>query len=509
MAITRPYGHTAALQPFIVREPSRAYQLLVRLARRAPWWSLSVALHLAVVVVFWQIPYRELPTGGVPTGIVVQLTDAQRYLELAQPELPPPPEPTEQDVPTAPEAPLPLVELSYEDVEPEIEVEPIPLVAEPLAELALSPAIELPSATPVFEIEPQLAEAHEIYGARTGSARAQTLGGRAGTTHRAESAVRAGLRWLARAQGPDGSWSCRRWGGSADHDVGITGLALLAFLGAGYTQDKGPFRPTVRRALAWLRAHQKPNGAFRWRTFYEQGIAATAASEAYALSRSPPLGRMAQRAVDYIVAVQPEHGGFRYGGAVPRGEGDLSVTAWQIMALKSAAAAGLDVPPEAFARSRQLLAATGRGEGTSAYLVAAAEPSIGPTAIGMLCRIFLDGDKEEIRAAAAHLLDHVKNDGKPGKDRHRLVGDLYFTYYATTAMHQVGGEPWAEWNRLFRDTLVEAQTTALRDAKGRYLHGSWDPAAHAWGRRGGRVYTTAMALLSLEAYYRFLPVHQR
>ena len=509
MAITRPYGHTAALQPYIVREPSRAYQLAVRLARRAPWWSLSVALHLAVVVVFWQIPYRALPIEGVPMGIVVQLTDAQRYLELAAPELPPPPEPTDQDVPTAPEAPLPVVELSYAEVEPELEVDPIPPVAEPLAELALSPGIDLPSATPVFEIEPQLAEAHEIYGARTGSARAQAVGGRAGTTPRAESAVRAGLRWLARAQEPDGSWSCRRWGGSADHDVGVSGLALLAFLGAGYTQDKGPFRPTVRRALAWLRAHQKPDGAFRWRTFYEQGIAATAASEAYALSGSPPLGRMAQRAVDYIVAVQPEHGGFRYGGAVPRGEGDLSVTAWQIMALKSAAAAGLAVPPEAFERSRQLLAATWRGEGRSAYLVGTAEPSIGPTAIGMLCRVFVGGDALDIASAAAALLDDVRNGGGPGKGRNRLVGDLYFTYYATTAMHQVGGEPWAEWNRVFRDALVEAQATALRDDKGRYVHGSWDPAAHAWGPRGGRVYTTAMALLSLEAYYRFLPVYQR
>ncbi len=507
MAITRPYGHTAAIQPYIVKEPSRAYQLVVRLARRAPWWSLSLALHLAAIVTVWRVPYRALPTERVPLALVVELTDAQRFLELADPEPLPPAEPTEADVPTAPSEPVAVVELSYGEVEPA--VEPVPVVADPLVALAPPPGLEPPVPTPVFALEPPVARAREFYSPRSASGRARSVGGRSGTSRRAEGAVRAGLLWLVRAQESDGSWSCRRWGGSGDHDLGVTGLALLAFLGAGYTQDKGPFRPTVRRALAWLRARQQADGAFRWRTFYEHGIAATAVSEAYALTASPQVGRMAQQAVACICKLQPEHGGFRYGGAVPRAEGDLSVTAWQIMALRSALAAGLDVPPEAIERSRALLAATWRGDGRSAYLVGKPEPAPGPTAVGMLCRIFLAGDDLEICSAAARLLERVRQDGGPGKGRNTLVGDLYFTYYATTAMHQLGGEPWAEWNRLFRDPLVEAQVTASRDPRGRYVHGSYAPAAHAWGRRGGRVYTTAMALLSLEAYYRFLPVYRR
>ncbi|MFW6108288.1 MAG: prenyltransferase/squalene oxidase repeat-containing protein [bacterium] len=507
MAITRPLGHTAAIRPYFVQEPSPAYQLLVRLARRAPWWSLSLAVHLAAVVTVWQVPYRPRPPESVPVGLVVELTDGQRYVELAEPAPPPPAEPTEADVPTAPEEPLPLVELSYD--EPEPEVEPVPMVADPLEALAPPPMVAPPAATPVFELEPPFAQAREIYGARSRRGRAQAVGGRGGTTPRAEGAVQAGLRWLARAQEPDGSWSCRRWGGSGSHGVGVTGLALLAFLGAGYTQEKGPFRATIRRGLAWLHAGQRPNGQFPWRTFYEQGIATLAVTEAHALTASPQLRRMAQQAVDYLCETQPEHGGVRYGGPVPRQEGDLSVTAWQIMALKSASAAGLDVPPQAFDRARAFLDAVDRGEGRSAYLVGKAEPAAGPTAIGMLCRLFLGGDEETVRAAAAWLLDHVQSDGAPGQGRGRLVGDLYFTYYATTALFQVGGEPWAAWNALFREPLVETQVTTVRGRRRRSLHGSWEPAAHAWGRRGGRVYTTAMALLSLEAYYRFLPVYHR
>ena len=499
--------HTAALQPYILREPTRLYRWLVGVARRAPWWSLSIVVHCAVVVSLWQLPYRIVSLAATPMPVAVNLIDAQRYLEQAQAEPLAPQEPETDEVIPDPDPPMPMIEVSYADLEPGIDVPPEPPVFDLSLELNGAPSVEPPVPTPVLLVE-LTAEAREFYAPRSVAGKAKAIGGRAGTTPRAESSVRAGLTWLARAQEPDGSWSCRRWGGSGAHDVGVTGLALLAFLGAGYTQERGPFRPTVRRALAWLRASQKPNGQFPWRSFYEQGIAAMAVTEAYALTASPQVARMAQRAIDYICGLQPDHGGFRYGGAVPRDEGDLSVTAWQLMALKSALSAGLDVPPEALEHGRQFLAATYRGDGRSAYLVGKKESAPGPTAIGLLCRVFLDGDDAEIRPAVAFLLDHVRGHGV-GTGRDRLVGDLYFTYYATTAMFQIGGEAWAEWNRLFRVALVDAQARTYRDAKGRYLHGSWAPGAHQWGQRGGRVYTTAMALLSLEAYYRFLPVYRR
>ncbi|MFC1805993.1 prenyltransferase/squalene oxidase repeat-containing protein, partial [Planctomycetota bacterium] len=328
--------------------------------------------------------------------------------------------------------------------------------------------------------------------------------------------AKRGLIWLARAQEPDGSWDAKRWDGAQPYRVGSTGLALLAFLGAGYTHRRGPFKETVRRGLGWLAARQRPDGSFPWQTFYEQGIATMAVSEAYQMTRYPTLGRVAQRAADYIFAVQPDHGGFRYTGPVARGEGDMSVTGWQIMALKSARSAGLRVPQTAFDRSHTFLAGAWRGYGASAYLVSKqGKGSLAVSAIGMACRIFLDPDRyeEEIRETAQLLLDADLTDGKavPGGASKQLVRDLYYTYYSSLAMFQYGsgGEAWRVWDSMFRAPLANEQIQTVRDARGRHIRGSWDPASHRWGKAGGRVYTTAMALLSIEVPYRFLPIYKR
>ena len=89
--------------------------------------------------------------------------------------------------------------------------------------------------------------------------------------------------------------------------MGGTGLAVMAFLGAGFTHTKGRYKTTVAKGLQWLAAKQKPSGAFPYATFYEQGIATIAVCEAYALTRSPKVGRMAQKAIDHIVKLQPDH----------------------------------------------------------------------------------------------------------------------------------------------------------------------------------------------------------
>ena len=86
----------------------------------------------------------------------------------------------------------------------------------------------------------------------------------------------------------------------------------------------------------------------------------------------------------------------------------------------------------------------------------------------------------------------------------QLVRDLYYTYYSSLAMYQVGGEYWRAWKRMYRDPVIDAQVHRKLDARGRYIRGSWDPAKHQWSNRGGRVYATAMGVLCLEAPYRFL-----
>ena len=490
------------------QEPGWLAELLAQQARRAPWWAISALVHIIALLLMWQWPYRPVREEVQNRPIEVSLAEERpdELFEAPEPfeELPPEEElevPIEDIPPTAHRP-------SLKPPGPDFD---LPAIDDPVTDDRRPiPSIDPPAATPVLTVrDSSRSHRRGIYSGRNSTGRANAIGGDGGTTYRAESAVDAGLLWLAKAQERDGRWNCKKWGGG-DHDAGMTGLALLAFLGAGYTHLKGRYRATVLRGLRWLQADQKPDGRFGFRTFYEQGIAAMAVCEAYALTRSPKLGRMAQRAVGHICRVQPSHGGFRYKGPAPKGEGDLSVTGWQIMAIKSAIASGLDVPGHTVDRTRTFLRNSWRGYGKSCYIVGNKGPG-GPAvwAIGMLGRQFIGGDYDtDIRQCADALLAHARSkDGGVGKGRGKLVGDLYYTYYSVLAMYQRGGDDWTQWNKLFRYRLVKAQTHALY-SKGRYVRGSWNPANHVWGSRGGRVYSTAMAILSLEVYYRFLPVYR-
>jgi len=498
------------LDQYVVTESPLREWLMGQL-RRAPWWIISLLVHVLVLLILWRWPYRAMADLESFEPIEVDLIAEQQIEEIEEEELELPDieedlEVPIEDIPISPEPP------TLDDPGPDLDLPPedelIKDVERPV------PSIDPPSATPVFAVEGTTNRLNRgIYSGRTSKGRAAARGGRGGTNTRAESAVMAGLKWLAKAQERDGSWNSKRWGGRSDYSVGMTGLALLCFLGAGYTDQKGPFKTTVRRALTWLKANQKPDGRFPYQTFYEMGIAAMAVSEAYGLTRNPALGRMAQNAIDFICKEQPDHGGYVYGGKCPKATGDTSVTGWQIMAIKSGMCAELNVPDHAVERSRIFLKNAFRQYGQSAYRVGRKEPgSLAITSIALLCRIFLGGQEyeDEIRMSAQFLLSKELKDGRalPGGATKTLVKNLYYTYYSALSMFQIGGEIWANWNKMFRDPLVKAQVHKQMEG-GRYVRGSWDPAKHQYGKHGGRVYTTTMAILSLEVYYRFLPVYKR
>ena len=494
-------------------KPSWWHEFLSEQVRRAPWWTISFLVHVIALLIMYVWPYGVSATEMAITTIPVNLVE-----EIPEEMLEQEPEPLEQekieedfdvpieDIPISPEPP------SKDDPGPDLDMDPVDDMVKDVERPV--PSIDPPSNTPVFAVDaPTKGLTRGIYSGRNSAGRGNAIGGRGGSTRHAESAVMAGLIWLAKAQEADGRWDCKRWDGGGPHDVGMTGLALLAFLGAGYTQTKGRFKTTVGNGLNWLKANQKANGSFGWTTFYEQGIATMAVSEAYGLTQSPQVGRMAQKAIDFIISAQPEHGGFRYGGSVDKENGDMSVTGWQVMAIKSGICAELKVPNEAVERSRVFLKNTARDYGGSSYIVSSAGATPAMSAIGMLCRQFLGGDYDaEIRACADYLRQHeMKNPSGPGTGKDHLVGDLYYTYYSCLAMFQMGSnsEYWAEWNKRFRDPLVKCQISQQFDDRGRFVRGSWEPKNHQWGSRGGRVYVTAMALLSLEVYYRFLPVYKK
>ena len=119
------------------------------------------------------------------------------------------------------------------------------------------------------------------------------------------------------------------------------------------------------------------------------------------------------------------------------------------------------------------------------------------TAEAILCRMYLGWRKDDPRMKSA--IAWLVNEHLPSsKDK-----NLYYWYYGTQVMHHYGGEPWEKWNQRVRTLLIESQT-----GRGRYP-GSWSPDEFEWGKKGGRIYTTAMAVCTLEVYYRHLPLFKQ
>ncbi len=381
----------------------------------------------------------------------------------------------------------------------------------------------------------KLAIADQLVGRPTDAFRHRNLSDRAkiiqahGGTEGTEKAVEMGLDFFARMQFPDGHWSLHELPpgveyddpalGQMQSDSAATALALLAYLGAGYTHLDDKHREIVDRGIDWLVEHQRPDGdlfstsggtGYTW--LYSHGIAAMALCEAYGMTQDPKLREPARLAVEFIVNSQhPTYGGWRY---KPGLETDTSVSGWPVMALKSAQMAGLDVPVDAFRKVGGWLdrasAPTRRGLYVyNPYAAATAQqrrgrsPSLAMTAEAMLMRMYLGrgGSDSGLTAGADYLKANLPTPG--AKDR--PARDCYYWYYATQAMFHMRGEYWTARNDRLRPLAEGRQGT-----KG-WAAGSWHPGkptVDRWGHAGGRHYVTAMHLLVLEVYYRYLPLFQ-
>jgi hypothetical protein len=347
---------------------------------------------------------------------------------------------------------------------------------------------------------------------RKATARAELVKQEGGTSV-TEAAVARGLKWLARHQNDDGSWSLHNFhqAGTCDgrcghrgfnSDVSGTALALLPFLGAGQTHLNGEYTEEVHRGVRWLVMHQKSNGdlpsGFANSHMYAHGQGAIALCEAYALTHDDWLKEPAQKAVDFIVRAQHSAGGWRY---KPNQAGDTSVVGWQLMALRSAQMAYLKVPPEAFDKARAFLDSVqdqkSDSEGGRYSYMPGQRATPTMTAEGLLCRQYSGWphDHPGLRSGVDYLLEeHLpKQDGKL---------NMYYVYYATQVMHHMGGDAWNHWNYQVRDVLVDLQETSG------HMAGSWRPRG-GHDDAGGRLYMTALAVCTLEVYYRHLPLYRQ
>ena len=313
-----------------------------------------------------------------------------------------------------------------------------------------------------------------------------------GGTAECDAAVVRGLHWLKSTQSQDGSWN----GGPA-----ATGLALLAYLGHCETPRSAEFGESCLRAIANLvNLGMKTHGQLSSHPGshdapYEHGIATYALAEATTFCKQlqinvPNLPEVTQKAGQFIIDNQHPSGGWDY-GYIESGNrgGDLSISAWQIQALKACKHTGLDF------RNLQKCAAS-----ASAYVekLAAASGAFGYsnagdgggrlTGAGMLClQIWDKGSRSATRNGGRYIDQNIK------LDYNSASGDLYCHYYNVQAMLNRGGQPWQRYNAMFREQLLRNQNP----------DGSFK--SPGGGPRKDAHFSTCLASLMLEVYYRFLP----
>jgi|GEM_PF-1549877 len=378
------------------------------------------------------------------------------------------------------------------------------------------------------------------------AANQERVRGQGGVSTAGQNAMDAGLQWLVAHQFPDGGWDfrlnytdpnnprnktpcpglCSAVGPHPSRNA-ATGLALLAFFGAGHTHmSEGPYQSTIFRGLTFLKYHAKFDdegrrdyraGTENEKGMYTQGIAVMALCEVYGMTKDPSIRDDAQRGLDFITWAQNrQNGGWRYRPYVDSTETDTTVTVWQHMALKSGQMAGLDVSERSLMSINYFLdRVVVSGSGGSMYAYMAGDAVSGPesfhvnsrrstTAMGLLMRLYLGWKPgmDPMDRGITHLDEWGPSFLWTQNSEYRGAKScLYYDYYATLALHHYGSSAWSRFYPQIYDYLI------LHQAKTGHESGSWFfPDYH--GDQGGRLLNTCLAIMILEVPYRYLPLYR-
>lgn len=464
------------------------WMFLRGLVRSSPAWLTSMLLHFVVLLAL-ALLLVPLPQPQIISDLIANSLDenAEVIEELATDEI--------KDV-ELDNTPTDLTQQVYtEKVSQQLEV------ANNLDTSAAAVQMEMSDFSDIHALKTDLLKSVGATGGsdlsgRGNPAAKQRMVVQGGGNAASETAVSLALAWLVKQQLPDGGWDFSSPGSSGTLKTarnGATGMAILPFLGAGQTQKEGKYKQNVYGGLAYLMQHEKQNGSLiDSGSMYSHGIASICLAEAYAMTQERQLHAPAQAALNFIMSAQDKvGGGWRYS---PGQAGDTSVVGWQLMALKSGHMGYMAINPQTIKGAEHFLNSVQSNSGANYGYT---NPGAGKatSAVGLLCRMYLGWKKDN-----AGLEKGVQFLGKNGPDK----GNMYYNYYATQVMHHWEGEPWKKWNEVMRDQLVNSQEKN-GPHKGSWLFQGGDHGAE----RGGRLYCTAMACMTLEVYYRHLPIYRK
>ncbi len=337
---------------------------------------------------------------------------------------------------------------------------------------------------------------------RLGSGRGNAMKVNGGKT-KSEQAVLRGLEWLRKVQNGDGSWGEK-------NKAAMTGFALLCFLGHGETNDSQDYGLTVGKAVQWIidngtkfQGRLSMENAFTQPGVYEHAICTYALGEYYTMTKDERVTELLKQAVGFVVQGQGPAGGWMYG--YDKTANDLSVSGWQIQALKAAHLTGLNLPGVDGALDKAMDAIDKVWKGSEGYGYRGPENKYSLTGVGILCRLFWKGEPGAVRKSMDWVLEQTEKDDKQKPLKYKSDKcDLYAWYYHTQASLMFGGAAWQKWNRWFQDELCDVQNP----------DGSWpapggkSPGPATEESMTGQVYRSTLCILMLEVFYRYMPTNR-
>jgi hypothetical protein len=467
------------------------------LLKSTPAWAISMLVHI-VALLGMALIVNPPPEKEKPRLITSTAPEVEENFEEFNDDLP------ENDVqanadPVADVAVVPDVAVvaDVQVVSTAADIEAAPLAVE-LTDFGAETA---PAADMLSSIGAAGGTAGGLGGRKNAAQLAATSGGGKDT----EEAVDRALKWFIAHQCPDGGWdfdlkACPSCQGQCSHPgkypdrSGATAMALLPFLGRGFTHRDGPYKKQLEAGIGYLANLAASRRGIVYQkgshSLYVQGLAGIALSECYAMTQDNRLLAPAQLALNHIMEAQdPVGGGWRY---TPKQAGDTSAVGWQLMALKSGNMAYLQVNPLTIKKAVAFLDAVQEDDGAS-YGYTGPGRGAATTAVGLLCRMYLGWKKDH--PALQRGCERMAKSG-PTKD-------LYYSYYGTQIMHHMEGDMWRSWNARMKEMLLKTQSTKGHEA------GSWyEGVEGGHADYGGRIYCTSLATMMLEVYYRHLPIYK-
>ena len=318
------------------------------------------------------------------------------------------------------------------------------------------------------------------------------------------SAIKAGLTYLAVQQNDDGSWTPEARGQTAVEKEGLTALVILPFIAEGNTHITGPYRAVVRKALGYLLRVQKDDGSICGdspKALYSHAFATLALSELFGTTRDSSVGDVMRKAVKYAISRKEPASGWRSGGA----EEDPVLTAWMMIALSSAAAYDGSISPSDFSNGLVVFDVHADKEGRIDYvkpkeaverLTEEFQAMLAKTAAAAFARLIHTENinSTDIKKAVTLFTANLPESPIGGRLTPR-TSNIPYWFFGMLLHYQLGGLQTARWWYPMKKALLTLQIT---EGKKR---GAWDASLIWIGVRGGSLFHTALALLSLQAKY--------